>query len=40
MPGYAEVPVDPVGPAGDSAKILAYLRQNMSFTGLITTDCC
>jgi hypothetical protein len=31
--------LDPGGPgAGDSAKILAYLRQNMGYTGLITTD--
>ena len=40
MPGYAGSSLlDPGGPgAGDSAKILAYLRQNMGFTGLITTD--
>jgi beta-glucosidase-like glycosyl hydrolase len=40
MPGYAgSTYLDPGGPgAGDSARILAYLRQNMGFTGLITTD--
>jgi beta-glucosidase-like glycosyl hydrolase len=40
MPGYAgSTLLDPGGPgAGDSAPILAYLRQNMGFTGLITTD--
>ncbi len=40
MPGYAGSSlIDPGGPgAGDSAKILAYLRQNLGFTGLITTD--
>ncbi|CAM3895266.1 discoidin domain-containing protein [Kibdelosporangium persicum] len=40
MPGYAGSSfLDPGGPgAGDSAKILAYLRQNLGFTGLITTD--
>jgi beta-glucosidase len=40
MPGYAGSSLlDPGGPgAGDSAKILAYLRQNMGYTGLITTD--
>jgi beta-glucosidase len=40
MPGYAGSSLlDPGGPgAGDSAPILAYLRQNMGFTGLITTD--
>ena len=31
--------LDPGGPgAGDSAKILAYLRNNLGYTGLITTD--
>ncbi len=40
MPGYAGSSyLDPGGPgAGDSAKILAYLRQNIGYTGLITTD--
>ncbi|AXI76238.1 discoidin domain-containing protein [Peterkaempfera bronchialis] len=40
MPGYAGSSyLDPGGPgAGDSAKILAYLRQNLGYTGLITTD--
>jgi len=40
MPGYAGSSLlDPGGPgAGDSAPILAYLRQNLGFTGLITTD--
>ncbi|HZN77929.1 MAG TPA: discoidin domain-containing protein [Micromonosporaceae bacterium] len=40
MPGYAgSTLLDPGGPgAGDSAPILAYLRQNLGFTGLITTD--
>ncbi|GHJ48372.1 hypothetical protein Cs7R123_57140 [Catellatospora sp. TT07R-123] len=40
MPGYAGSSLlDPGGPgAGDSAKILAYLRNNMGFTGLMTTD--
>jgi beta-glucosidase len=40
MPGYAGSSfLDPGGPgAGDSAKILAYLRNNMGYTGLITTD--
>nr|WP_328918085.1 glycoside hydrolase family 3 C-terminal domain-containing protein [Streptomyces sp. NBC_00223] len=40
MPGYAGSSyLDPGGPgAGDSAKILTYLRQNMGYTGLITTD--
>ncbi|MBB5871658.1 beta-glucosidase-like glycosyl hydrolase [Allocatelliglobosispora scoriae] len=40
MPGYAGSSLlDPGGPgAGDSAKILAYLRTNLGFTGLITTD--
>ncbi|MFJ2957941.1 discoidin domain-containing protein [Streptomyces sp. NPDC087270] len=40
MPGYAGSSyLDPGGPgAGDSAKILDYLRQNMGYTGLITTD--
>ncbi|QFZ21417.1 discoidin domain-containing protein [Saccharothrix syringae] len=40
MPGYAgSTLLDPGGPgAGDSAKILAYLRQNLGYTGLITTD--
>ncbi|GHJ41757.1 glycoside hydrolase family 3 C-terminal domain-containing protein [Streptomyces sp. TS71-3] len=40
MPGYAGSSyLDPGGPgAGDSAKILAYLRGNLGYTGLITTD--
>jgi beta-glucosidase len=40
MPGYAGSSLlDPGGPgAGDSAPILRYLRQNLGFTGLITTD--
>jgi beta-glucosidase-like glycosyl hydrolase len=40
MPGYAGSSyLDPGGPgAGDSAKILAYLRNNLGYTGLITTD--
>ena len=40
MPGYAGSSfLDPGGPgAGDSAPILAYLRQNLGFTELITTD--
>jgi beta-glucosidase-like glycosyl hydrolase len=40
MPGYAGSSyLDPGGPgAGDSQKILAYLRTNMGYTGLITTD--
>ncbi|MGC9665995.1 discoidin domain-containing protein [Planosporangium sp. 12N6] len=40
MPGYAGSSyLDPGGPgAGDSAKILAYLRQNLGYSGLITTD--
>ncbi|MFI6133678.1 discoidin domain-containing protein [Micromonospora sp. NPDC051141] len=40
MPGYAGSSLlDPGGPgAGDSAKILAYLRQNLGYQGLITTD--
>ena len=40
MPGYAgSTLLDPGGPgAGDSAPILRYLRQNLGFTGLITTD--
>nr|WP_262413037.1 glycoside hydrolase family 3 C-terminal domain-containing protein [Streptomyces acidipaludis] len=40
MPGYAGSSyLDPGGPgAGDSAKILTYLRQNLGYTGLITTD--
>ncbi|HEU5473411.1 MAG TPA: discoidin domain-containing protein [Actinophytocola sp.] len=40
MPGYAGSSfLDPGGPgAGDSPRILAYLRQNLGFTGLITTD--
>ena len=40
MPGYAGSSyLDPGGPgAGDSAKILNYLRQNLGYTGLITTD--
>jgi beta-glucosidase len=40
MPGYAGSSyLDPGGPgAGDSARILNYLRQNMGYTGLITTD--
>ncbi|HET8658418.1 MAG TPA: glycoside hydrolase family 3 C-terminal domain-containing protein [Micromonosporaceae bacterium] len=40
MPGYAGSSLlDPGGPgAGESAPILSYLRQNLGFTGLITTD--
>jgi beta-glucosidase-like glycosyl hydrolase len=40
MPGYAGSSyLDPGGPgAGDSAPILAYLRDNLGYTGLITTD--
>jgi beta-glucosidase len=40
MPGYAGSSLlDPGGPgAGNSAPILAYLRQNLGYTGLITTD--
>ncbi|GAA3192499.1 discoidin domain-containing protein [Actinocorallia longicatena] len=40
MPGYAGSSyLDPGGPgAGDSAKILAYLRTNLGYTGMITTD--
>jgi hypothetical protein len=40
MPGYAGSSLlDPGGPgAGDSAPILRYLRQNLGYTGLITTD--
>ncbi len=40
MPGYAGSSyLDPGGPgAGDSAPILDYLRQNLGYTGLITTD--
>jgi beta-glucosidase len=40
MPGYAGSSyLDPGGPgAGDSAPILSYLRQNLGYTGLITTD--
>jgi len=40
MPGYAGSSyLDPGGPgAGNSAKILAYLRNNLGYTGLITTD--
>ncbi|MFJ7217444.1 discoidin domain-containing protein [Amycolatopsis sp. NPDC098790] len=40
MPGYAgSTLLDPGGPgAGDSKPILDYLRQNLGFTGLITTD--
>src|SRR6185312_6655707 len=40
MPGYAGSRfLDPGGPgAGDSAPILAYLRNNLGYTGLITTD--
>ncbi|MCK2238509.1 MULTISPECIES: discoidin domain-containing protein [unclassified Crossiella] len=40
MPGYAGSSfLDPGGPgAGDSAKILAYLRRELGYTGLITTD--
>ncbi len=40
MPGYAGSSyLDPGGPgAGDSPRILAYLRQNLGYTGLITTD--
>src|SRR5581483_7721585 len=40
MPGYAGSSyLDPGGPgAGNSAPILRYLRQNLGYTGLITTD--
>ncbi|MEU5879534.1 discoidin domain-containing protein [Spirillospora sp. NPDC047279] len=40
MPGYAGSSyLDPGGPgAGNSAKILAYLRDALGYTGLITTD--
>jgi beta-glucosidase len=40
MPGYAGSSLlDPGGPgAGNSKPILDYLRQNLGFTGLITTD--
>lgn len=40
MPGYAGSSyLDPGGPgAGNSAPILNYLRQNLGYTGLITTD--
>ncbi|MFI6343956.1 glycoside hydrolase family 3 C-terminal domain-containing protein [Streptomyces sp. NPDC050560] len=40
MPGYAGSDyLDPGGPgAGDSAKILDYLRTELGYTGLITTD--
>ncbi|MEO5874048.1 MAG: glycoside hydrolase family 3 C-terminal domain-containing protein, partial [Streptosporangiaceae bacterium] len=40
MPGYAGSNyLDPGGSgAGDSAPILAYLRNNLNYTGLITTD--
>jgi beta-glucosidase-like glycosyl hydrolase len=40
MPGYAGSSyLDPGGPgAGNSAPILAYLRDNLGYTGLITTD--
>ncbi len=40
MPGYAGSSyLDPGGPgAGNSAPILDYLRQNLGYTGLITTD--
>ncbi|MET8143913.1 discoidin domain-containing protein [Sphaerisporangium sp. NPDC005288] len=40
MPGYAGSSyLDPGGSgAGDSAPILAYLRNNLGYTGLITTD--
>jgi len=40
MPGYAGSSLlDSGGPgAGESAPILSYLRQNLGFTGLITTD--
>lgn len=40
MPGYAGSSyLDPGGPgAGDSAPILAYLRQNLGYQGLITSD--
>src|SRR4030095_3992076 len=40
MPGYAGSSyLDPGGPgAGNSAPILAYLRNNLGYTGLITTD--
>lgn len=40
MPGYAGSSLlDPGGPgAGNSAPILSYLRQNLGYPGLITTD--
>jgi len=40
MPGYAGSSyLDPGGPgAGDSAPILRYLRENLGYQGLITTD--
>ncbi len=40
MPGYAGCPyLDPGGAgAGDSKKILDYLRINMAYDGLVTTD--
>ncbi|WP_157545628.1 discoidin domain-containing protein [Hamadaea tsunoensis] len=40
MPGYAGSSfLDPGGPgAGNSAPILAYLRNNLGYTGMITTD--
>jgi beta-glucosidase-like glycosyl hydrolase len=40
MPGYAGSSfLDPGGPgAGNSAPILRYLRNNLGYTGLITTD--
>lgn len=40
MPGYAGSSyLDPGGPgAGDSKPILDYLRQNLGYTGMITTD--
>jgi beta-glucosidase len=40
MPGYAGSSfLDPGGPgAGNSAPILRYLRDNLGYTGLITTD--
>ncbi len=40
MPGYAGAKfLDPSGAgAGDSKPILDYLRQNLGYTGMITTD--